>query len=60
MWDPIPDKYSTKCTIKGSNEVVFDRVYEAINADEAEARSYLNCVKENNKKTNVNIEVKRI
>jgi hypothetical protein len=60
MWDPAPDKYNTKCTIKDSNEVVFERVYEAISDDEAEARAFLNCVKENNNKTNINVEVKRL
>ncbi len=60
MWDPIPDKYNTKCTIKGSGDIVFDRVYEAINANEAESRAFLNCVKENNRKTNVEVKVKKL
>jgi len=60
MWDPAPDKYSTKCTIKDSNEVVFERVYEAISDDEAEARAFLNCVKENNNRSNITVEVKRL
>ncbi len=60
MWDPAPDKYSTKCTIIDSNEVVFERVYEAISDDEAEARAFLNCVKENNNRSNITVEVKRI
>lgn len=60
MWDPIPDKYSTKCTIKGSGDVVFDRVYEAINETEAESRAFLNCVRENNRRTNVEVKVKKL
>jgi len=60
MWYPVPDKYNTKCTIQGSSEIVFDRMYEAINEKEAEARAYLNCVIENNKKTNIKVEVKRL
>jgi hypothetical protein len=59
MWDPIPDKYITKCTLKGTDEIIFDRVYEAISSNEAKARAYLNCVNENNHSTNIKIEVKR-
>lgn len=60
MWDPVAEKYQTKCTIKGRDKVVFDRVYEAINANEAETRAFLNCVHENNRQSNVYINVKKI
>lgn len=60
MWDPIPDKYIAMCTLKGTNEIIFDRVYEAINDKEAAARAYLNCVNENKHQTNIEINVKRI
>jgi hypothetical protein len=57
MWDPIPGKYSATCTIEGTTEIIFDRVYEAINKNEAAARAYLNCVNENNHETNIEVEV---
>jgi len=60
MLDPVANKYETKCTIRESGDLVFERIYEAINEQEAEARAYLNCVNENNKKTNIHVEVKRI
>lgn len=60
MWDPIPVKYNVKCMINDSNTVKFERVYEALNKEEAESRGLLNCIRENNKKTNVHVEVKKL
>lgn len=60
MWDPVPDKYNTVCSLEGTGEMIFDRVYEAISKNEAEARAYLNCVKENNHKTNIKVDVRRL
>lgn len=54
----MPKKFHTVCTVKGTDTVVFDRLYEAINRDEAEARAYLNCVKEH-KGADVLVRVER-
>ena len=50
-------KYNTVCTNITDNRVIFERIYEAINDDEAEARAYLNCVKENNNSTDVAVSL---
>lgn len=60
MWDPIPDKYNAKCMLNDSNTVKFERMYEAISKEEAESRALLNCIRENNKKTNVHVEVRKV
>jgi len=60
MWDAIPDKYETRCIINASEELVFDRVYEAINEKEAEARAYLNCARETKGTSDLSVKVKRI
>jgi hypothetical protein len=59
MW-PAAKKYNTKCMIKETGSVISEHVFEAINSDEAEARAYLNCVKENKNRRNVYVKVKRI
>lgn len=59
MWQ-IAKKYETQCILEDTGSVISRRVFEAINSDEAEARAYLNCVKENNNKRNVFIKVKKI
>jgi hypothetical protein len=53
-------KYKTTCSSKSTRSVIFDRVYEAITRDEAEARAYLNCVKEYNNASDIIVSVKRI
>jgi hypothetical protein len=55
-----PGKYTTSCSSKSSGSVIFDRIYEAINKDEAEARAYLNCVKEYNNAGDITVSVSRI
>ncbi len=55
-----PDKYKTTCSSKSTGSVIFDRVYEAIDRNEAEARAYLNCVKENKNAGDITISVKRV
>ncbi len=59
MW-PVPKKYKTQCMLNGSDSIISQHVFEAINKDEAETRAYLNCVNENNKKRNVRVKVERI
>jgi len=54
MWKTAK-KYQTVCTDINDNAVIFKREYEAINRNEAKARAYLNCVKENNNKTNITV-----
>jgi len=56
MWKAAK-KYQTVCTNINNNKVVFEREYEAINKNEAKARAYLNCVKENNNKTDVSVRL---
>ena len=53
-------KYKTVCTNIKDNTVIFERIYEAINDDEAVARAHLNCVKENHNGTDVAVTVKRV
>lgn len=55
-----PKKYKTTCSSKSTGSVIFDRNYEAINRDEAEARAYLNCVKEYNNAADIRVSVNRI
>ncbi len=55
-----PKIYETSCSSKSSGAVIFDRVYEAINKDEAEARAWLNCVKEHNNAGDISISVNRV
>lgn len=52
-----PKKYNTRCSIKNSGAVIFDRPYEAIDKNEAEARAYLNCVKEHGNSKDITISV---
>ncbi|HNX25293.1 MAG TPA: hypothetical protein PKG60_14700 [Spirochaetota bacterium] len=59
MW-PIAKKYETKCFIKDTDSMISEHMFEAINKDEAEARAYLNCVKENKNKRNVYVRVKKV
>jgi hypothetical protein len=55
-----PKKYSTSCTAKSTGTQIFDRVYEGINRDEAEARAFLNCVREYNNPSDISISVKKV
>ncbi|OHD71105.1 MAG: hypothetical protein A2W19_03880 [Spirochaetes bacterium RBG_16_49_21] len=55
---PTAKKYKTVCRRAGGEQVVFERTYEAISPDEARARAYLNCVKENNS-ADVEVAAKR-
>ncbi len=59
MW-PTAKKYETKCMIQETGSVISENVFEAIKSDEAEARAYLNCVKENNNKRNIFVKVKKV
>lgn len=59
MW-PIAKKYETQCILNDTGSIISQRVFEAINKDEAEARAYLNCVKANNNKRNVFVKVKKV
>lgn len=59
MWK-VPDKYHTRCTSKETDRLIEETVYEAINAEEAAARGYLNCVLHNNNDRNVSVEVKLV
>ena len=59
MW-PIAKKYETQCIMKETGSVISQKIFEAINSDEAEARAYLNCVKENKNKRNVFVKVKKV
>lgn len=58
MWQ-TPKKYKTQCLLKDNGTVISEHVFEAINRDEAEARAYLNCVIENNRNSNVEVNVKK-
>jgi len=59
MW-PVPVKYNTKCYLNNSDSLISEHVFEAINRNEAETRAYLNCIIENNKKTNIRISTRRM
>ena len=52
-----PRKFSTECTAKSTGRIIFNRIYEAIDRNEAEARAFLNCKKEYNDSTDVSISV---
>lgn len=41
-----PKKYQTSCTERRTGALIFERMYEAINQDEARARALLACMKE--------------
>ena len=43
---PVPRKYSTACVEKESGSLIFERIYEAINRDEAATRALLSCMGE--------------
>ena len=55
-----PKKYITTCTEGKSKSIIFKRIYEGINKDEAKARAYLNCVRENNNNKDVSVKATRI
>lgn len=55
-----PKKYSTSCTAKSTGALIFDRMYEGIDRDEAEARAFLNCAREYNNPSDISISVERI
>jgi hypothetical protein len=55
-----PKKYITACTVKSTDRLVFDRIYEAIDRNEAEARAWLNCLKEYNNPADISISVDKI
>ncbi len=59
MWD-VPVKYKTACYLNDSDKLISEHVFEAINRDEAEARAYLNCINENNKKKNIRVRAEKI
>lgn len=58
MWK-VPVKYDTVCYDVTTGEGMYRKTFEAINADEAEARAYLNCVRANRMKTNARVTVKK-
>lgn len=57
MW-PAAKKYQTRCLVNETNSVISEHEFEAINRNEAEARAYLNCVKENNNRRDIHVEVR--
>jgi hypothetical protein len=59
MWQTAK-KYETTCILNDTNTVISEQIYEAINKKEAEARAYLNCVKENSNNRNVKVTVKKL
>ncbi len=58
MWKTAK-KYQTVCSNSINNSPIFEREYEAINKDEAIARAYLNCIKENGNKSDIAVSLKR-
>jgi hypothetical protein len=58
--DKVPHKYRTICSDMRIGSVLFNRVFEAININEAKTRAFLNCVKAGNKPDNVAVSVKRL
>lgn len=58
MWQTAK-KYETKCFIKNTDTLLSEHVFEAINKDEAEARAFLNCVKDT-KNRDVYVSVKKL
>ena len=59
MWR-VPKKYQTACSTAAEHKMIFQREYEALDKNEAMARAYLNCVKENNNKSDIVVSAKRI
>jgi hypothetical protein len=57
--DKVPYKYKTICSDSKNGSVLFNRVFEAINANEAEARAFLNCVKAGNKPDSIIVTAKK-
>ncbi len=59
MWQ-VPKKYNTKCFLNSSDTLISEHTFEAINKNEAEARAYLNCINENNRKRNIRVVAERV
>jgi hypothetical protein len=58
--DKIAVSYSTTCSDKSSGSILIQKVFEAINRDEAETRAFLNCVKAGNHLDDVVINAKKL
>jgi hypothetical protein len=53
--DKVPRKFRTICSDITNGSVLFNRIFEAININEAKSRAFLNCVKAGNKPDNVTV-----
>ena len=58
--DGVPRKYKTSCSSRIDESVIYERVFEAININEAEARAMLNCVNAGNKREDISIKAEKI
>jgi hypothetical protein len=60
MMDKVPSVYRTSCIRNSDKSLVWERNYEAISNDEAEARAMLNCIKSGNKREDVSVKAERL
>ncbi len=57
---PVPRKYITSCVEKETGSLLFERVYEAINRDEAATRALLSCMGEEYRPRDLAVTAERL